>query len=133
MDLQLVCDRIRQDYANFPHDQSYDLYAEDVFFKDPLNQFQGVDKYQEMIGFIAKWFERPRLDLHDLEIQSNQAFQTRWTLRWTAPLPWQPAMAIPGWTDYRLNEDGKIISHVDYWHCSRWQVLGQVFGLGQES
>lgn len=127
--IQAVCDRIRQDYANFPNDQSYDLYAQDVFFKDPLNQFRGVDRYREMIGFISRWFQTPKLALHALEQQSENTFQTQWTLSWVAPLPWQPPMSISGWTDYRLNEAGEIVSHIDYWDNSRLEVLGQVFGF----
>ncbi|NER85383.1 MAG: DUF2358 domain-containing protein [Leptolyngbya sp. SIO1D8] len=127
MSIDEVCDLIRQDYDDFPNHQSYDLYAEGVFFQDPLNRFQGVDRYREMIGFIARWFQTPRLELHSLEQQSEIAFQTRWTLSWIAPFPWKPAMSISGWTDYRLNEAGQIISHIDYWHCSRLDVLKQVF------
>lgn len=130
MNIEAICDRIRQDYANFPADQSYDLYAEDVYFRDPLNEFTGVDQYQEMIGFIAKWFQQPQLELHRLEKTSDRTFETYWTLSWVTPLPWKPVVAIPGWTEYRLNDAGKIASHVDYWNCSRWAVLGQIFGLG---
>lgn len=126
MDIADVCDRIRQDYARFPHDQSYDLYAENVFFQDPLNRFHGVERYREMIGFIARWFQDPRLELHALEPQSADSFQTHWTLSWVAPLPWKPAMVISGWTDYRLNDKGQIISHIDSWNCSRLDVLKQV-------
>ena len=131
MNIDAVCDRIRQDYARFPADQSYDLYAEDVYFRDPLNEFTGVDQYQDMIGFIAKWFQQPQLDLHRLEKTGDRTFETYWTLSWITPLPWQPTVAIPGWTEYRLNDTGQIVSHVDYWNCSRWAVLGQIFGLGR--
>ncbi|MDB9528744.1 DUF2358 domain-containing protein [Oscillatoria sp. CS-180] len=129
MDIESVCDRIRQDYASFPDNQSYDLYAEDVFFQDPLNRFKGVKRYQEMIRFIERWFEDPNLELHVLEQTAKDAFQTRWTLSWITPLPWKPYISIPGWTDYRLNSQGKITSHIDHWNCSRLDVLGQVFGL----
>jgi hypothetical protein len=131
MNIDAVCDRIRQDYANFPNDQSYDLYAEDVFFRDPLNRFNGVDRYREMIRFIDRWFQHPHLKLHDLEQTSEKTFQTRWTLSWITPLPWKPHIAVPGWTEYQLNDEGKIIAHIDYWNCSRLAVLGQVFGLGK--
>jgi hypothetical protein len=30
-----LLDQIRADYQQFPHHQSYHLYAEDVYFKDP--------------------------------------------------------------------------------------------------
>ena len=131
MNIDAICDRIRADYTSFPQEQSYELYADDVFFKDPLNQFKGVEQYRKMIGFIEKWFKHPNLELHELEKTSENAFKTRWTLSWIAPLPWQPAIAIPGWTDYRLNEAGKISSHVDHWQCSRLAVLGQIFGFGK--
>lgn len=123
-----ICDRLRQDYANFPEGQGYDLYAENVYFQDPLTRFYGVKRYQEMIGFIRRWFIRPHIELHGLERKADDWIQTRWTLRWVAPLPWKPAMAISGWSDYRLNAEGKIVSHIDYWHCSRLDVLKQVFG-----
>lgn len=131
VDIHAVCDRIRQDYACFPADQSYDLYAEAVFFKDPLNEFRGIDRYREMVGFIARWFKEPHLALHALDIQSDHSFQTRWTLSWITPLPWNPPMAISGWTEYRLNAEGKIISHIDYWDTPRLAVVGQVFGLSR--
>lgn len=127
MRLETVCDRIRQDYANFPHDQSYDLYAEEVFFQDPLNRFTGLARYQAMIAFITRWFQQPRLDLHALEPIAADCFHTRWTLSWVTPLPWRPPITISGWTEYRLNADGKIISHIDTWDCSRLAVLGQLF------
>jgi hypothetical protein len=133
MDIEAVCDRIRQDYAHFPQDQSYDLYAEDVYFQDPLNRFHGVERYRDMIRFIERWFQQPNLELHGLEQTADQTFQTRWTLSWITPLPWHPRISIPGWTEYRLNDDGKIISHIDYWQCSRLAVIGQVFGIQPKS
>lgn len=129
MNITAVCDRIRQDYARFPQQQSYELYADDVYFQDPLNQFRGVTRYREMIRFIDRWFQSPSLTLHNLEVVSDREFQTRWTLSWVAPLPWKPAMAIPGWTQYQLNEAGQIISHIDHWNCSRFAVLQQALGL----
>ncbi|MBF2035260.1 MAG: DUF2358 domain-containing protein [Leptolyngbyaceae cyanobacterium T60_A2020_046] len=131
MNVQTVSDRIRQDYATFPHNQSYDLYDDAVYFQDPLNRFTGIDRYQRMIGFIARWFQSPQLVLHDLTIQSDTAFQTRWTLSWVAPVPWRPAMAISGWTDYRLNADGKITSHIDQWETKPWAVVLQLLGQGK--
>ncbi|MEM0981144.1 MAG: DUF2358 domain-containing protein [Cyanobacteria bacterium P01_H01_bin.58] len=127
--MDAVCDRIRQDYANFPKAQSYDLYAADVYFQDPLNRFRGVERYRDMIGFIDRWFQNPKLELHSLEQVAADHLQTQWTLSWIAPFPWQPSMAISGWTDYRLDEASKVISHIDHWHCSRWSVVGQALGM----
>ena len=54
MKMDLVA-QLKQDYARFPKDQTYALYADDVHFKDPMNEFDGVAKYRSMIGFLG-WF-----------------------------------------------------------------------------
>lgn len=117
---------LKKDYQSFPSDQSYDIYAEDVYFKDPMNEFRGCDRYRQMIRFIDRWFTNPVLDLHNIQ-QTGQEIRTDWTLSWTTPLPWQPRISIKGWSELRLNKEGLIESHIDYWHCSRFDVLKQHF------
>ena len=118
--------QIRQDYDRFPADQTYSLYSEDVFFKDPMNQFRGVKKYQDMIGFISRFFKSPQLDLHDIQ-QTGQQIRTDWTLSWTTPLPWQPRISISGWSELKVDDAGLICEHIDYWTCDRWNVIQQHF------
>ena len=121
-----ILEQLKSDYHHFPADQTYDLYAEDVFFQDPLNQFRGVEQYRRMIGFIATYFQDVVMEVHDLQQQQNH-IHSRWTLRWTAPFPWKPRMAISGRSELQVNSDGKICSHIDYWDCSRWAVFKQIF------
>ena len=123
-----ILDVLKADYRNFPKHQTYSIYAEDVYFKDPMNEFTGCDRYQQMIQFIDKWFLNPQLDLHEIQQTGNQ-IRTDWTLSWTTPLPWKPHISIPGWSELTLNSDGLIISHIDDWHCSRLDVLKQVFSF----
>jgi hypothetical protein len=120
---------LKEDYRRFPDDQSYELYTDDVYFKDPMNEFRGCDRYRQMIGFIKQWFTTPRLDLHNIR-QAGNEIRTDWTLSWTTPLPWKPRIAINGWSELRLNDDGLIESHIDYWNCSRLDVLKQHFKPG---
>jgi hypothetical protein len=115
---------LRQDYDRFPADQTYRLYREDVWFKDPMTEFRGVNKYRDMIGLIDRFFKQPKLNLHDITQTGNQ-IRTDWTLSWTTPLPWQPRITISGWSELRLDEAGLICEHFDYWHCTRWNVLQQ--------
>jgi hypothetical protein len=117
---------LKQDYQRFPQDQTYSIYDRDVFFQDPLNKFKGIDRYRKMIGFINTWFIDPQLDLHQIG-QSENTIVTRWTLSWTTPVPWKPRIAIPGWTELKLNDRGLIVSHIDRWNCSRLNVLQQHF------
>lgn len=119
-----VIEILKQDYQRFPKDQTYSIYAKDVYFCDPMNQFRGIDRYRKMIGFISTWFLDIQLDLYDIR-NSGDTIETRWSLSWTSPLPWQPRIAIPGWSELKLNAEGLIASHVDYWNISRLDVLKQ--------
>ena len=117
---------IKEDYQNFPDKQTYDIYAEDVYFQDPLNQFRGVKRYQQMIGFLSSFFQDINLELHDIT-QKEDKIQTEWTLSMTSPLPWKPRLSIPGWSELKLNQDNLVSSHIDYWHISRFNLLQQNF------
>ena len=121
-----ILEILKTDYHNFPKNQTYSIYANDVYFKDPMNEFRGCDRYQRMIHFIETWFLNPQLNLHSIQKNGN-AIRTDWTLSWTTPLPRKPRICIPGWSELTLNETGLIMSHIDYWHCSRFDVLKQHF------
>jgi Uncharacterized conserved protein (DUF2358) len=121
-----ILEILKQDYQRFPLNQTYEIYADDVYFQDPMNRFRGLDRYKQTIGFIQTWFKNIQLDLHEIK-REGDAIETRWTLSWNTPLPWNPRISIPGWSELQLNADGLIISHIDYWNCSRLDVLKQHF------
>jgi Uncharacterized conserved protein (DUF2358) len=125
--MQLI-DILKEDYRRFPLDQTYRIYAEDVFFKDPVTEFRGIARYQQMIGLMNTWFKSPKMDLHDIQ-QSGNRIKTRWTLSWTTPLPWQPRIAIDGRSELEIDAEGLITAHLDYWDCSRMDVLKQHFSF----
>lgn len=117
---------LKADYQKFPEAQTYSVYAKDVYFKDPVYEFRGLERYQKMIRFITSWFSALRLDLHEIN-QTDNVIRTRWTMSWNAPLPWKPRISVDGWSELGVNSDNIIVSHIDYWNCSRWDVIGQHF------
>jgi Uncharacterized conserved protein (DUF2358) len=117
---------VKQDYSRFPQAQSYEIYAPDVFFKDPVYEFRGLDQYQKMIGFITYWFAHLKLELQDIQ-QKDATIHTQWTMSWNAPLPWHPRIAVTGRSELEVSKDGLIVSHIDYWECSRLDVVKQHF------
>lgn len=127
-----IIEILKQDYQRFPVNQTYSIYAEDVYFQDPLNRFQGIERYKKMIAFIQTWFIAPKMDLHSIR-RSGDAIATEWTLSWNTPLPWRPRIAIPGWSELKLNSEGFIVSHIDYWKCSRLDVLKQHLPISTNS
>lgn len=119
-----IIDTLRDDYRRFPEMPTYEIYADDVYFKDPLTEFRGLQRYQKMIQFMATWFKDVHMDLHNIYRQGN-IIHTQWTLQWTTPVPWEPRISISGRSELILNPDNRIISHIDYWDCSRWNVIQQ--------
>lgn len=121
-----IIEILKEDYQRFPVNQTYSIYAPEVYFQDPLNKFRGVKRYKVMINFIQTWFLNPKMDLHNIQ-RLGDTIKTEWTLSWNTPLPWKPRISIPGWSELGLNSDGLIVSHLDYWNCSRLDVVKQHF------
>jgi hypothetical protein len=119
-----IVEVLRQDYAKFPIDQNYDIYSNDVYFQDPLTRFRGLARYRQTIKFIQTWFKAPRLELAQIDRQ-GKLITTRWKLSWNTPLPWYPRIEITGRSEMLLNDWDLIISHIDYWDCSPFDVLKQ--------
>jgi hypothetical protein len=117
---------LQEDYQRFPINQTYSIYAKNVYFQDPLNKFSGIELYKKMIGFIKTFFINCKMDLHDIH-QDGDTINTKWTLSWNTPLPWKPFIAIPGRSELRLNCENLICSHVDYWDISPFDVVKQHF------
>lgn len=120
-----ILEIIKQDYLRFPENPTYEIYDRNVHFKDPVYNFYGIKKYQEMIAFITKWFKNLRLELHDIGESENQ-IDVRWTMSWNSPLPWQPFVSVSGRTELKL-KDNLIIAHYDYWDISLWDLIKQHF------
>jgi hypothetical protein len=127
-----IIEILQEDYLRFPANQTYSIYAPDVYFQDPLNKFHGVERYQQMIKFIETWFIAAKMDLHEIHLLGD-TIKTQWTLSWNTPLPWKPRISISGRSELRLNSRGLIISHIDYWNCSVLDVVKQHFtgGVGE--
>lgn len=115
---------LQEDYQRFPVNQTYSIYAEDVYFQDKVFKFRGIKLYKLMINFIKTFFLNPQMDLHNIQRLENK-IKTEWTLSWNSPLPWKPRISISGWSELIVNSSELIISHIDYWHCSPLDVLKQ--------
>jgi Uncharacterized conserved protein (DUF2358) len=119
-----IIEILKADYQKFPINQTYSIYAEDVYFQDPLNKFRGVERYKKMINFIQTWFLNVQMDVHEIQ-RLGDTIKTEWILSWNTPLPWKPRISISGWSELGLNSAGLIVSHIDYWHCSPLDVIKQ--------
>jgi hypothetical protein len=100
------------------YEPKWDLYAEDVLFKDPLNKFKGIQKYKDNIQMLkdSPLFTGGKMTLHEVNIVNPQRVDTRWTLAMTfKPFPWQPRLEFTGTTQYIMGADGLVVEHLDQW------------------
>ncbi|MDJ0775450.1 MAG: DUF2358 domain-containing protein [Mastigocoleus sp. MO_167.B18] len=121
-----IIETLKADYKKFPVDQTYSIYADNVYFQDPMTKFCGLERYKKMIQFIQTWFLNIKMDVHGIR-QEKDFIKTEWTLSWNTPLPWKPRISISGWSELKTNSENLIVSHIDYWYCSRFDVLKQHF------
>ena len=121
-----IIETLKADYQRFPVNQTYSIYADNVYFQDPMTKFSGIERYKNMIQFMKTWFLNIKMDVHDIR-QEKDFIRSEWTLSWNTPLPWKPRISISGWSELGVNSENLIVSHIDYWHCSRLDVLKQHF------
>jgi hypothetical protein len=119
-----IIEILKADYQRFPVNQTYSIYAPEVYFQDAVFKFRGLELYKWMIKFIQTFLLNLKMDLHNIE-QQEDTIKSDWTLSWNSPLPWKPRISVSGWSELRLNSEGLIISHIDYWHSSRLNLLKQ--------
>ncbi len=88
-------------------------YADDMLFQDPLQKIEGITPFREMnVRLLQK--------LHEMNIEMLESAQTGPNIMFTfamdlKPTPRAPRMHIEGMTHVRLNAEGKIALHRDYW------------------
>ncbi len=90
-------------------------FTDDLVFEDPLQRIEGLEEYREMN-------ERLLRKNHDLRITMEESAQNGPHIMFTfsmsmAPSKKRPEMRIhnTGMTYVRLNDEGKIEYHRDYW------------------
>lgn len=115
----------------FVKDISYDIYTNDIYFRDPVNTFKGKLNYRIIfwtLRFHARLFFRNiDFDLHDLYASDDRTILGIWTVRGTLRVPWKAQILFNGTSTYKLDESGRIYEHVDRWDRSPGEVLKQFF------
>lgn len=104
-----ICSSIT--YQSFP----FDLYREDIVFRDPLNTFVGIENYKSIfwalrfhgrIFFKALW-----MDIVSVWQPVENVIMVRWTVHGIPRVPWEGHGRFDGTSEYKLDKHGKIYEH----------------------
>jgi hypothetical protein len=113
----------------FQQDLSYDIYSQDIEFRDPVNRFKGKFNYRIIFWTLRfhgrLFFTELYFDLHQVQTDSPQTIRADWTVRGTLRLPWNANLYFNGYSIYHFNPAGLIDRHVDTWDRSPAEILRQ--------
>jgi hypothetical protein len=138
MQNDLIIQTLKQDLPTlFEKDITYDIYSQDIFFKDPVNTFKGKFNYRIIfwtLRFHGKlFFTELFFDLHDVAQSDESTILADWTVRGTLRVPWKAQVFFNGTSTYSVNSDGLIYNHIDTWDRPPKEILKQFFRSSSES
>ncbi|XP_042058413.1 uncharacterized protein LOC121802782 isoform X1 [Salvia splendens] len=105
----------------------------------------GRELYARNLGLLLPFFESPSIQLEELTKSICYMFHMQefdgktislvasWKLRTYLRLPWKPLISIDGTTTYDLDDDFRIVWHVERWGVSALEAVLQIFTASSES
>ncbi|WP_353930395.1 DUF2358 domain-containing protein [Okeanomitos corallinicola TIOX110] len=136
LEIPKIIDVLKQDLPTlFEEDISYDIYADDIFFRDPVNKFKGKFNYRIIFWTLRfhgqLFFTELAFDLHDVSQTAPDTILATWTVRGVLRVPWKARLFFNGYSTYKLNDDGLIYEHIDTWDREAGEILKQFFRKGE--
>ncbi|XP_027114391.1 uncharacterized protein [Coffea arabica] len=109
------------------------IYADECTFEDPTIKFQGRDLYSRNLKLLVPFFDNPSIFLKEIKKGINPKAKyiiASWKLRTHLILLWRPLILIDGTTTYDIDDQLRVIRHVESWKISALEAIGQIFTPG---
>ena len=90
------------------------IYTEDVFFKDPFNEVNGIQHVITIFDHMFHQLDEPRFVVTTHVSQGDQAFLT-WDFLFKMKRFNRNEQCIRGASHIRFAADGRVSYHRDYW------------------
>ena len=138
LSVERVIKTLKQDLPTlFQKDISYDIYTQNIYFKDPVNTFQYKFNYRIIfwtLRFHARlFFTQIYFDVHEVYQSAEDTILAKWTVRGVLRVPWKAGLLFNGYSTYKLNQDNLIYEHIDTWDRKSGEILRQFWQRGGES
>ena len=92
-------------------DDIVSYYDENVFFKDPFNEFNGRDKLKKLFNNMLIALKNPHFVFID-NIENSEGVFLTWDFIFSYK---EKLLKIHGSSHLKLNYEEKIVYHRDYW------------------
>jgi steroid Delta-isomerase len=93
------------------------IYTDDVWFKDPFNEVQGLEQVSHIFTHMFEQVDAPRFVVTHSVLQDDQAFLT-WDFLFRMRRFSDDEQCIRGATHVRFASDGRVGYHRDYWDAA---------------
>jgi steroid delta-isomerase len=93
------------------------LYTADARFKDPFNEVQGTTAITAIFAHMFHNLDEPRFVIRDVVVQADQCFLS-WDFHFRMRRFNRQPQCIRGGSHLRLDADGRITVHRDYWDAA---------------
>ncbi|MEH2012974.1 DUF2358 domain-containing protein [Nostoc sp.] len=142
MELKLPVERViktlKQDLPTlFQKDISYDIFTQNIYFKDPVNTFKYKFNYRIIFWTLRfhgrLFFTQIYFDVHEVYQSAEDTILAKWTVRGVLRVPWKAGLLFNGYSTYKLNQDNLIYEHIDTWDRKPGEILQQFWQKGGES
>ncbi len=94
------------------------IYAPGAHFADPFNAVQGIEAIEQVFRHMFATLERPRFVITGSVVQADQ-YVLLWEFRFRfRSFRTQVDQSVPGASHLRLDAQGRITHHQDYWDAA---------------
>ncbi len=130
-----IIETLKQDLPTlFEQDIFYDIYSQDIFFRDPVNKFKGKFNYRIIFWTLRfhgqLFFREIAFDLHDVCESEENTILATWTVQGVLRVPSKARLFFNGYSTYKLNNEGLIYEHIDTWDREAGEIVRQFFRKG---
>ena len=105
-----------------------EFYTADAYFKDPFNELRGLSGVKGVFEHMFVALNEPRFIVRDVVRQGEQCFMT-WDFVFRFKRFSDEQQTVRGATHFRINDQGKIAWHRDYWDVAE-ELYEKLPGVG---
>ncbi|CAN1160058.1 hypothetical protein LINPERPRIM_LOCUS21926, partial [Linum perenne] len=94
---------------------SFDIYRDDIVFKDRINTLIGIQKYKTLFWALRilgrVFFKGLSVDIISVWQPVEDVILIRWVLHGVPRVPWEGLARLDGISEYKLDSKGEIYQH----------------------
>ncbi len=94
------------------------VFDQQIYFKDPFNEVRGLKEVQQIFRHMFQTLHEPQFRIHHMAGADKTGY-----LEWRFYFKLKPQAAtqqINGMSKILLNDQGKVLVHMDYWDSGEY-------------